>query len=247
MTGRAMGPQTRGLEVMPPEFRASEGTDGGTDSERALCGTGVDAGLEHAPQPNWPISEPFWLSPWEASGSPRSVAVIDAARRAWEPALAYTKQALGDTDAAPELFEKTVRQVERSQKKRAIQELGAYIFRSYTREIAAERRRRRRMVPLVESIHGCKHDTEEMERRILAKEVLMRIRVDILPAVFRRMAGWSWEEIAIQLGEPKHALESRYCYEMRRVRDLLSTQTVTGSANQLGPTGPLPPCRASAR
>jgi hypothetical protein len=169
-------------------------------------------------------SQPFWLSPWEASGLPRSSAMIDAAQRVWEPVLVYTKKALGETEPAAGLLEKTVRSVESSQKKHAIRDLSAYIFRSYIREVSVERRRRRRLLPLEESPPGLLHHASEIERRVLAQEVLAMIKVDVLPLVFRRMDGWTWEEIAIQFGEPKHALESRYSYEMRRVKDLLGTQ-----------------------
>jgi DNA-directed RNA polymerase specialized sigma24 family protein len=169
-------------------------------------------------------SQPFWLSPWEATGMPRSSAMIDAARRIWEPVLVYTHEALGDTDSAAEFLEKTVCSVEKSREKHTIQDLSAYIFRSYINEIAVERRRRRRLMPLEVSTSVLPHQTEEIERRVLAQEVVAAIRVDLLPLVFRRMDGWSWEEIALQLGEPKHALESRYSYEMRRVKKLLTTR-----------------------
>ena len=171
-----------------------------------------------------PLSQPFWLSPWEATGLPRSSAMIDAARRVWERALVYTQKALGETESAAQLLEKTVRSVERSKEKRAIHDLSPYIFRSYIREVAAERRLRLRLIPLEAWTPGLPHPGDQIERRILAQEVIAMIRVEILPLLFRRMDGWSWEEIASQLGEPKHALESRYSYEMRRVRSLLSTR-----------------------
>ena len=167
------------------------------------------------------LSQPFWLSPWEATGLPRSGAMIDAARRVWGSVLAYTKQALGETEPALEFLEKTVRCVERSQKKHEIRDLSAYIFRSYIRQIAAERRRRRRLLPFDAATHGPLHTETELEQRVLAQEALAMIRVDILPLVFRRMEGWTWDEIAAQFGQPKHVLESRYSYEMRRVRNLL--------------------------
>jgi DNA-directed RNA polymerase specialized sigma24 family protein len=170
------------------------------------------------------LSRPFWLSPYDATGLPRSGAMIDAARRVWARVLAYTKQALGETEPALEFLEKTVRCVERSQTKHEIRDLSAYIFRSYIRQIAAERRRRRRLLPLNSATHGPVRTETELEQRVLAQEALPMIRLDILPLVFRRIEGWTWDEIAAQFGQPKHALESRYSYEMRRVRNLLGTR-----------------------
>lgn len=166
----------------------------------------------------------FWLSPWEASGLPRSGAMIDAARRVWGSVLAYTDHALGETEPASEFLEKTVRNVERSQKNHEIRDLSAYIFRSYVREIAAERRRRRRLLPLDAAAHGLLSTGTELEQRVLAQEALAMIRAEILPLVFRRMEGWTWDEIAAQFGQPKHVLESRHSYEMRRVRNLLGAR-----------------------
>ena len=170
------------------------------------------------------LSRPFWLSPLKASGLPRSGAMIDAARRVWQALLVYTNEALGETELAAEFLEKTIRSVERSQENRAIRDLSAYIFRSYVRAIAAERRRRRRLLPLDASSPGPPHPATELEQRVLAQETLAMLRPEILPLVFRRMEGWTWEEIGVQFGEPKHLLESRYSYEMRRVRNLLSTR-----------------------
>ncbi len=171
---------------------------------------------------NLAARELFWLDPWEATGSPRSVAVMDAAHRVWEAVLIYTKEAFGDTELAGHLLEQTISSVEKQ--KHSIDDLSAYIFRSYIREVTAERKRRRRIVPFDESTPPLQYRGDEIERRILAQEVLAIVRIDILPLVFQRMDGWSWEEIAAQLGEPKHALESRYSYEMRRVRDLLGVR-----------------------
>jgi hypothetical protein len=170
------------------------------------------------------LSRPFWLSPWQATGLPRSAAMIEAARRVWGSLLAHTKQALGETEPALEFLEKTVSRVERAQKKYEIRDLSAYIFRSYIREIAAERRRRRRLLPLDAATHGLPHGGTELEQRVLAQEALAMIRVDILPLVFRRMEGWTWDEIAAQFGQQKHVLESRYNYEMLRVRKLLGVR-----------------------
>ena len=169
-------------------------------------------------------SQPFWLSLGDATGLPRSSAIIDAARRVWEPLLVYTQEVLGETETASEFLEKTVRHVERSKQKHTIRDLSAYIFRSYIRELAVERRRRRRLVPLEESTPALLDQKAQIEQRILAQEVLALIRTDLLPLVFRRMDGWSWDEIAVQLREPKHTLESRYSYELRRVKNLLSTR-----------------------
>jgi len=137
------------------------------------------------------LSRPFWLSSLGATGLPRSSAVIDAARRVWQPLLVYTNEALGETELAAEFLEKTICSVERSQKNRAIRDLSAYIFRSYIREVAVERRRRRRLLPLDASTPGPPRPASELEQRVLAQETLAMLRPDILPLVFRRMEGWT--------------------------------------------------------
>ena len=170
------------------------------------------------------LSRPFWLSPWDTTGSPRSSAMIDAAAQVWGAVLIYTKDALGETEPAAEFLERTIRSVERSQKKNEIRDLRAYIFRSYVRVIAAERKRRRRLLPLDASGPGPVHPAKEIELRVLAQQAIAMIKPDILQLVFRRLEGWTWKEIASQFGEAKHLLESRYNYEMRRVRNLLHTR-----------------------
>ena len=59
--------------------------------------------------------------------------------------------------------------------------------------------------------------------RVLAGQVLALVRDSMLDIVIRRLAGFSWTEIGVQRHEDPHALESRFSYEMTRIRRLLGT------------------------
>jgi hypothetical protein len=169
-------------------------------------------------------SQEFWIGAFDhETGVRLPRRLVEAARRIWPSVLAYTKRALGDTDMAAELLEQTVADAVGAgldPSAPAVRNLPGYLFRSYIRHLRPERLRRKRRISM-DCMPEPVQPPEDIERRILAEEILSMMEVDVLDLFLRRGCGFTWVEIGAQLGKDPHALESRYCYELQRIRRLL--------------------------
>ena len=169
---------------------------------------------------------PFWINPRSAlQAGERSNAFWELAESLWPFTLQYCGNVLGDTSVAAEILEQAIDRMERSQQKRQIHEPAAYLRRTIIRAVRRELARRCRLQQLgtVAQHIPAKLSVSEDER-VLAGQVLALVRDSMLDIVIRRLAGFSWAEIGAQRREDAHSLESRFSYEMRRIRRLLGIQ-----------------------
>ena len=170
---------------------------------------------------------PFWINPRSSVGTgDRSPALLELAERLWPFTLQYCRNVLRDTSTAAEMLEQALERVERSQQKREIREPAAYLRRTIVRGVRRELARRcklRQLESVAESIPAKPRVKED--DRVLAGQVLALVRDSMLDIVIRRLAGFSWAEIGAQRHEDPHALESRFGYEMRRIRRLLGSNS----------------------
>jgi len=166
---------------------------------------------------------PFWINPRSSSGTgERSPALLKLVESLWPFTLQYCRNVLGETSIAAEILEEALERMERSQQRREIREPAAYLRRTIVRRVRQELAHRCRLQQLgsvAESIPAKPQMRED--DRVLAGQVLALVRDSMLDMVIRRLAGFSWTEIGAQRHEDPHALESRFSYEMTRIRRLL--------------------------
>ncbi len=171
---------------------------------------------------------PFWINPRSAlQAGERSRAFWELAESLWPFTLLYCGNVLGDTSVAAEILEQAIDRMERSQRKHEIHEPVAYLRRTIIRGVRRELARRCKLQQLgtvAESIPAKVPVSED--ERVLAGQVLALVRDSMLDIVIRRLAGFSWAEIGAQRQEDAHALESRFSYEMRRIRRLLGIESI---------------------
>jgi len=183
------------------------------------------SGLEVIVMPRSPYP-PFWINPQSAVGSgERSRVLWDTAQSLWPFTLQYCRNVLGEISSAAEILEHALERMERSQQRRQISEPAAYLRRTIVRAVRRELARRCKLQQLGEIAESIPAKLRVAEDdRVLAGQVLALVRDSMLDIVIRRLAGFSWIEIGAQRKEDPHALESRFSYEMRRIRRVLGIQ-----------------------
>lgn len=149
-------------------------------------------------------------------------AISRLAESLWPFTLQYCRNVLGDTSIAVEMLEEALERMERSQQRREIHEPAAYLRRTIIRRVRQELAHRCRLQQLGTVAELVPHRPRVREDdRILAGQVLALVLDRMLDIVIRRLAGFSWTEIGAPRHEDPHALESRFSYEMGRIRRLL--------------------------
>jgi DNA-directed RNA polymerase specialized sigma24 family protein len=181
----------------------------GTEVSRTMAGT--------------KSSPKFWIHPESsATGRPRSQTLIAAAEKVWPYVAQNCESILRDAPAAGEIMERSLLALERRRASTKISDVAAFLARIAIREIRREFQRRIResgaglVFDLPSSSDVLTHD-----RRILASQVLALVREEMLDLFLKHLAGMTWADIGTIRGEDPHALESRFSYEIARIRRLL--------------------------
>ncbi len=168
-------------------------------------------------------SPKFWIFPDSpATGRRRSRTLVAAAEKVWPYVVQNCESILRDRPAAGEIMERSLLALERRRASTEISDISAFLARTSIREIRHEYQRRIREsgVGLVFEMPSSS-DPSSHDRHILASQVLALVREDMLDLFLRRLAGLSWADIGTIRGEDPHALESRFSYEIARIRKIL--------------------------
>jgi DNA-directed RNA polymerase specialized sigma24 family protein len=180
-----------------------------------VLGLWTMAGSESSPK--------FWIYPDSpATGRRRSRTLVAAAEKVWPYVVQNCASILRDRPAAGEIMERAVLALERRKAPTKISDLSAFLARTAIRAIRHEfqRRMRESSAGIVFEVPSSS-DPSRHDRHILASQVLALVREELLDLFLKRLAGLSWSDIGMIRGEDPHALESRFSYEIARIRTLL--------------------------
>jgi DNA-directed RNA polymerase specialized sigma24 family protein len=169
----------------------------------------------------------FRISPIDRLGRTIDPAVLDAAEKIGQRAIAFAEKLVVDPAVATNLLEESaaavsrVLRTKRSQNGAPIRDLQAYLFRAFIRRINKISSR----TPILGNPDRAKvmdfPVSEDFELRILVDEFLMRCDSVTRDMFYRRIQGFSWREISKVYGISAHAAESRFSQALQRVRKQL--------------------------
>jgi DNA-directed RNA polymerase specialized sigma24 family protein len=167
------------------------------------------------------------VSPVDRRGRRISAAVLNAAEAIGRRALRHAEKLLIDPAVAETLLEEAAATVSRAISakagtKRHIQDLQSYLFRAFIRRINKKRKRELSLseslrVHAVEAVNGT-DPRSSIDNKILIDEFLTLCDPTTRDMLLRRIAGFSWKEIAGSYGVSSHAAESRVNQAFQKAR-----------------------------
>jgi DNA-directed RNA polymerase specialized sigma24 family protein len=157
------------------------------------------------------------------TGQARSRELIGAAEKVWPYLVQNCETILRDPPAATEILERSLAALERRKVSNEISNLPSFLARIAIREVRREfqRRIRENSSGLILDLPDSSSELSPHDRHILASQVLALVRDELLDLFLKRLAGLSWAEIGAIRGEDPHVSESRFSYEIARIRKLL--------------------------
>lgn len=147
--------------------------------------------------------------------------VYQVAGELWPQAAAHLNHTLRDHAAGLRLLLKAgalVSRVRREQPEH-IQDLPAYLWRTFARLVQDELKKESRQQPLGTTAQHA--TTEGLENQILIEELLRRASPPVRLLFELRLLGYDFEEIARLLGTRPNVLRSRFHKEIKKLRRLL--------------------------
>jgi len=174
----------------------------------------------------------IYRTEWPAIGScykdeygPIDLNVYDAARSISRAAEDFGEFVLKDRAAAFDLLHKAAAKVTAhiSSGRQEIQNIQAYLFRTYKRLVAHELHKRiRHEQPLSDSDDALIVEiVADLERKIMLREIFSRINEDERTLALCLMFGYSYKEIAEALGTTEVALRQRISRFRRKLDQIL--------------------------
>lgn len=170
----------------------------------------------------------FRLNPVDRLGRKIDDTVFAAAEAIFPRAFEHGLKLLGDPAIVMTALEEVAATVSRAVAAKdppgepvAIRDMPGYLFRAFLRHINRLKRKQLALVSLseVSQIPPVWADpSRELELKILADECLGQCDPVAQDMFWRRMQGFSWEEIGKVYDESAHAAEARFSAAMRRAR-----------------------------
>lgn len=173
-------------------------------------------------------SPSFLLNSTDRLGREIDPAVLSTAQEISSTAIRYAERLLGDPALATTLLEEAAATVSHALREKAnngdasIENLQAYLFQAFLRLISKEKHTE----VSFNEVHEYDNESQPLpqqenyiEQRVLLEEVLAtcdRVTRDIL---LRRMAGFSWKEIAEACGMENHAARQRFSAALHMLRE----------------------------
>jgi DNA-directed RNA polymerase specialized sigma24 family protein len=157
--------------------------------------------------------------------------VLDVAQSIAPRVIAYAEELIGDPALATSLLEESAAIVSRSLRrgtqhgKPPVANVEGYLFRSFIRRINVTRRKQLLISRAVIAAQtGSPNGTvylENFELKILADEFVTRCDPVTRDMFYRRIEGFSWNEIGEWYGISGHAAEKRFSKILNKIRKLL--------------------------
>ena len=182
-----------------------------------------------------PPNRSFSVSPVDRLGRPISPVVQHAAEEIGRRAIEHAEKLLIDPAVAAGLLEEAAATVSRALASRKhctqsdVRDLPSYLFRAFIRRVDRIRKKQLAQVDNVRvPTFGSGNSTNPqaaVEMKILVDELLTRCDAVTREMFYRRIQGFSWEEIGRSYGISAHAAASRFSQALRRIGEKLGLKS----------------------
>lgn len=150
--------------------------------------------------------------------------VYHVAGELWPQAAAHLSGTLRDHAAGLRLMLKAAALISRVRREQPdhIQDLPAYLWRTFERMVQAELKRARRQQPLDPALETAaqRAPAAALDDQILIEELLRRLSPSARLLFELRLLDYEFEEIAHLLGKRPNVLRSRFSKEIKKLRRL---------------------------
>jgi len=200
----------------------------------------TDLPLPHASSP----ASNLWISPVDERGGAVDPVFLEAAERIGGDFFLYRAREMNDPSRALELAERAVHCASRAKKKRPVEDVVAYLFRTFTNLVDQELERARRFLSLSdELLHAIgrrrPQDAQaQLDRNIAWHEVLDSVDEELRWVLWRLYWGFSIDEIAAELDVAPNTLSQRLSRLRRRLKQALDQKDPRGPRSMVDETGP---------
>ncbi len=171
------------------------------------------------------------ISPVDRQGRSISPAVLSAAEEVVRRAIQHAEHLLIDPAIATTLLEDAagavsrVLQSGRTLPADSVHDLPSYLFRAFLRRANRIRRQRviheARLLSYINELPRSINPRGDLEVQILIDELITRCDPKIRDMFYRRVHGFSWNEIAASYGTSAHAAESSFWQAIRKLAQKL--------------------------
>jgi DNA-directed RNA polymerase specialized sigma24 family protein len=174
----------------------------------------------------------FHLHAVDRRGRKIEPAVLEAAEEIYPDALEHGEKLLGDPAVVTNVLEEVAASVSLTAKvKNPLgspmhgRELRLYLFRAFLNEVNRLKRQEPTFVTLSEVVAVSNppwaDPLRELEAKMLLEEFLALCEPWMQDMAFRRLRGFSWDEIGEAYGVSGHAAQARFSHALRLVRERL--------------------------
>jgi DNA-directed RNA polymerase specialized sigma24 family protein len=171
------------------------------------------------------------INPVDRLGRMISPLVLDAAEQIARRAIYHAEKLFIDPAVATTLLEQAAATVTRAIESRgrcadnAVRDLRAYLFRAFIRRINKAKRRQSFLEESARAIalesNKPIHPQPSLDLKILVDELLTRSDSMTRDMFYRRVQGFSWQEIGISHGISGHAAEKHFNQSIHKIRQKL--------------------------
>ena|GEM_PF-757000 len=167
------------------------------------------------------------VSPLDRRGRPISPAVRIAAEEVSGRAMQHAERLFVDPAEAANVLEDAASAVSRAlilkkTDESSIRNLQSYLFRAFLRRLNRTKKRELLLGKTVEledfHLHPSHNVRTTLEMKIFIDEFMMYCDPVMRDMLCRRMAGYSWAEVAQKYGISRHAAESKFSQTLQKVR-----------------------------
>ncbi len=174
----------------------------------------------------------FRLNAVDRRGRKIEPAVLEAAEGIYSRALEHGLRLLGDPAVVTTALEEVAAIVSRAVRTKdprgdpvQVRDLRAYLFRAFLRHVNHLKRKEVLVVALSETARKSEPSwadaSRELSNKILLDEVLAQCDFIAQDMAWRRMQGFSWEEVGKVHGLSAHAAEARFSHALQQARERL--------------------------
>ncbi|MDX2181148.1 MAG: sigma-70 family RNA polymerase sigma factor [Bryobacteraceae bacterium] len=174
--------------------------------------------------------ELLWVSPIDDRGNSVDLAFLEAAERIGADFFLYRAREMNDPSRMLELAERAVHCASRAKKKRPVDDVVAYLFRTFTHMVDHDLDRARRFLSLSdELLHAIGRlrpgdVQEQFDRKIAWRELLDSVDEETKWILWRLYWGFSIDEIAAELSIPPNTLSQRLSRLRKKLKKVLDRQ-----------------------
>src|SRR5438477_5126799 len=181
-----------------------------------------------------PLNRNLRISPVDRRGYTIGHPVLVAAEEIGRRAMEHAEQLLFDPAIAATLLEEAAASVSRAllskrhSHQAGVQDLPSYLFRAFIRRINRAKKRQlfqeaAILAHFAESPNST--DPNDLDLKILVDELLTRCDPVTREMFYRRIQGFSWEEIGRSYDISAHAAASRFSQALRRIGEKLGLKS----------------------